>query len=402
MGPGARHDMLDDHWGFWNWQKLVGLGQPGVLLFNRLQLAIEWRDKNEELHQAYSLNQTSHIDEWKKMVEEFDKDRMKPNPYELPESDITLQQVRRELAEEELQAFPSTLAPKKAAELLSKGPSSFIILALEVEEQQRQLQQDVALKSKGSRMKQTSEIVDKCLRLHKLLARFKLQQSHFMPIMQQLLACSSSNLADIELCLRNAQCSESLDNIRNLLLIKSRLLTYKEGQVRHQEQLQQMSQLLGQNEYKICLHVARYQTAWAAYERLQNGIVPWRKLNESDIRCMGDPEDRAVKNPRKKLGKKSHATGKVQAQQEVAQSSDDEGNMGDNSHRDLSKKQWDQKRDRMVKKTGEGFQEISWIWQAADQKGYASDEALYNEWAKSYARLRCWQEEVMLVEEEMR
>lgn len=26
MGPGARHDTLDDHWGAWNWRKLVNLG----------------------------------------------------------------------------------------------------------------------------------------------------------------------------------------------------------------------------------------------------------------------------------------------------------------------------------------------------------------------------------------
>jgi hypothetical protein len=24
-GPGARHDMLDDHWSFWNWLKTIGL-----------------------------------------------------------------------------------------------------------------------------------------------------------------------------------------------------------------------------------------------------------------------------------------------------------------------------------------------------------------------------------------
>lgn len=26
MGPGGRHDTLDDHWGAWNWRKVVGLG----------------------------------------------------------------------------------------------------------------------------------------------------------------------------------------------------------------------------------------------------------------------------------------------------------------------------------------------------------------------------------------
>ncbi len=27
MGPGNRHETLDDHWGSWNWQKLVKLGK---------------------------------------------------------------------------------------------------------------------------------------------------------------------------------------------------------------------------------------------------------------------------------------------------------------------------------------------------------------------------------------
>lgn len=30
MGPGGRHDTLDDHWGAWNWRKIVGLGTCGV------------------------------------------------------------------------------------------------------------------------------------------------------------------------------------------------------------------------------------------------------------------------------------------------------------------------------------------------------------------------------------
>lgn len=32
MGPGGRHNTLDDHWGAWNWRKVVGLGMCGVLL----------------------------------------------------------------------------------------------------------------------------------------------------------------------------------------------------------------------------------------------------------------------------------------------------------------------------------------------------------------------------------
>lgn len=31
MGPGSRHDTLDDHFGDWNWKKLTGLGQSVVV-----------------------------------------------------------------------------------------------------------------------------------------------------------------------------------------------------------------------------------------------------------------------------------------------------------------------------------------------------------------------------------
>ena len=37
MGPGSRHDTLDDHLGHWNWNKLIGLGN---LLSKRLAMAI--------------------------------------------------------------------------------------------------------------------------------------------------------------------------------------------------------------------------------------------------------------------------------------------------------------------------------------------------------------------------
>lgn len=32
MGPGGRHDTLDDHWGAWNWRKLVVLGMSLLIL----------------------------------------------------------------------------------------------------------------------------------------------------------------------------------------------------------------------------------------------------------------------------------------------------------------------------------------------------------------------------------
>ncbi|KAK7017001.1 hypothetical protein VNI00_018764 [Paramarasmius palmivorus] len=328
--------------------------------------------------------------------------------------------MRRELAEEELKSFSEGQSLDQAAEQFAKSALAFIILALEIEERQRQLKQDVDLRNRGSRAKQTSDIVDKRLRLRKLLARFEVQQIHFMPIVaslraevaanasgpievenlplylpsslsqQQRAACLTPTLASIEFRLRNAQCSESLDELRNQLLIKSRLITYKE---------------------------ARYQAAWDAYGKLHDGTVPWQKLRPSDIRCMGDA-DQVSGNSRKRLGKTSRTTGMVRAQEimhgvspsgeeEDRDSNEDEDqDAGGEVSLQTLERQRRKKRDELIQKTGEGFRKIPWIWQAADGKGYASDESLYNglrvEWAKSYARLRRWQEEVLLLREEMR
>lgn len=28
MAPGVRHEALNDHWGAWNWRKIIGFGEP--------------------------------------------------------------------------------------------------------------------------------------------------------------------------------------------------------------------------------------------------------------------------------------------------------------------------------------------------------------------------------------
>uniref|UniRef100_A0A0W0EXW1 Uncharacterized protein n=1 Tax=Moniliophthora roreri TaxID=221103 RepID=A0A0W0EXW1_MONRR len=127
---------------------------------------------------------------------------------------------------------------------------------------------------------------------------------------------------------------------------------------------------------------------------------------------MEDPEDKAVGVPRKKLGRRSRVTGQLQAEELIGgavQESDEEWDSSNGEDieeaPENAESQWKHKQDELVKKTGEGFRGTLWIWWAVDGGGFALDESLYNklcvEWAKSYARLRQWKEEVMLVEEEM-
>lgn len=83
MGPGSRLDTLDDHWSHWNWQKLVGLG---ALLKKRLLTAIPERNFQAESLATFTAHQAEHVPEWTAMVEAFDLDNTKPNPYELPKT----------------------------------------------------------------------------------------------------------------------------------------------------------------------------------------------------------------------------------------------------------------------------------------------------------------------------
>lgn len=34
MGPGMRHETLNDHWGAWNWQKMIGFGKSVSILIS--------------------------------------------------------------------------------------------------------------------------------------------------------------------------------------------------------------------------------------------------------------------------------------------------------------------------------------------------------------------------------
>ena len=93
MGPGHRHDTLDDHWGYWNWLKLIRLGKSfvntstsldiltGPLLKRHLGNAIAELAKQEEAFNSFSLNQAEQVPEWKAAVEQFENDPKANSPF---------------------------------------------------------------------------------------------------------------------------------------------------------------------------------------------------------------------------------------------------------------------------------------------------------------------------------
>jgi hypothetical protein len=101
-------------------------------------------------------------------------------------------------------------------------------------------------------------------------------------------------LEHIEALMRDAQCQVSLVCLQNQLHIKSCLLTYKKNHAWHQGANTRSRTIVARNESKIRLHSEKYQAAWEALQKLNNGddsMVGWRVLRKDDIRCIEDKED---------------------------------------------------------------------------------------------------------------
>lgn len=98
MGSGSRTDTIDDHARAWNWRKITTLGAVGLIKANRiltiltgaslrtqLAKAIVMEKKHREALEKFTATFPSDVvAKWDKMVDDWDADMSKPNPYEEP------------------------------------------------------------------------------------------------------------------------------------------------------------------------------------------------------------------------------------------------------------------------------------------------------------------------------
>ncbi|KAK7033875.1 CxC2 domain-containing protein [Favolaschia claudopus] len=410
-GPGAREDNLNCHWGFWNWEKLLGLGE-------RLRTRLD-RARNEHATQLegftqFSTQQEERVPEWRQMVVEFEADESKPNPYAMTEksTSLTEAQVLLRFEKEEEERVRDGVPCVHAV-----SPSSFIAAGLDVEDEQPRVRVQVELKKAGTTAQEIDlaairrKLTRSIQRLRKLQASYTpaallaLDQRQNVPDDEQpentpLFLPSAltdaqraveplASLAIIESSLRDAQCSSALVGIRTQLHVKSRLLTYKEVHARHQGANTRSRALVTRNETKIRLHSEKYQMAWEAMRRLEGGDaakVGWRVLRKEDIRCMEDAEElqRNAAVEAGRTARRNRREDELRAEGELPPMTASE---------------------RAGRLRGsENVREVSWIWTSASMAGsnLELEEALRIEWVKAWARTRRWEEEIRLVEEEVR
>ncbi|KAG1817907.1 hypothetical protein EV424DRAFT_1472791 [Suillus variegatus] len=99
MGPGARRDTLDDHFGDWNWKKITILGRQ--MLRKIKQASSRAKVHREELHELERIIPAPSLSAWRSEIIAWEEDHTKPNPFESRIKAITQAAIRRQLAEKD-------------------------------------------------------------------------------------------------------------------------------------------------------------------------------------------------------------------------------------------------------------------------------------------------------------
>ncbi|KDR83151.1 hypothetical protein GALMADRAFT_134646 [Galerina marginata CBS 339.88] len=427
QGPGSRQDVLDDHFNFWNWEKYVGFGRT---LARKFKAAVALRNIQAEGHRGLTEALDSDlVAKWDKMCVEWESEgfkKTKKNPYQTDGLELTEAQAKKELAEEE----GRRLAAGGVA-LHATGPSAFLVMGLDIEDTQRRVRRlakdqfNLTLTEKGTLADQRNQLTVRIRAWERLQAIYMpgLLQYRTDLIARVPTAADVSEypedaelwlpskvsveyragvciagLPDAEERLRTAQCYDALENVRHILKIKSRMVHFKNKNVRGQRDGTRSRSVIDGVHERARAAAAKYRAARSAKMKL-SGPGDWelvlQDLLDTDLRSYQDPSRLRVRQPRK---------GTLEDDQMEVVEDDvpdaEQEHLPDEPDTAL----YNEPRTRRDG-TGETRRTLSWIWVTQSRTPDAADETddiLRSEWAKSRARALRAKEEVLLIKEEMR
>ena len=203
---------------------------------------------------------------------------------------------------------------------------------------------------------------------------------------------SSARLIDVEEKLRTAQRSDALENLCHILRVKSRMVLFKNKNIRGQRDGMRSQSVIDQVHARAHAAATKYHFARLAKLSL-SGPGAWEStlhvLLDSDVHAYSDPEKMRVSVGRR--GTLEHEP------EEVEELGASNALVLELDLRPEIRSQRDG--------TGDTHRTLLWIWRV---EGFAvsgedvEDDILHSEWAKSRARANRAEEEVLLVREEMR
>ncbi|KAK0488128.1 hypothetical protein EDD18DRAFT_1110504 [Armillaria luteobubalina] len=177
MGPGHRREKLDQHFGDYNWQKNIAQGNS---MLQKLKDAIPKASEHEDRFKRFmkSLPQQD-VAKWTEIVEAWEADRTKLNPFTWTVANKTEAAMRLQFAQEDTQ---DELAGLDSDEFHTTSPKDMISQGIQLEGSQRriaQLNKDLGLHSTDL---QRAQVLEKSNHLrHHIESWFIVEEVH-MPM----------------------------------------------------------------------------------------------------------------------------------------------------------------------------------------------------------------------------
>ncbi|KAF9522825.1 hypothetical protein CPB83DRAFT_887328 [Crepidotus variabilis] len=392
QGPGSHQDVLDDHFGFWNWEKYAGTE----------------RNRQTEAHRGFTESlSTKIVKEWEESCRKWDSDTVPKtveNPYKIEGFHLTETQLRDELKTEE-----NLKSKAKGFKLNSTSPSAFIAVGLDLEISQRRVASIAKEQGNIPANIRTSELKDQRSILRKKILQWEPLRSVYMPGLMQYLAerpdqavswDADPNPEDVNLYLPSQIHLEARPH--------ARMVYFKNKNVRGQRGGTQSRDIIDGIHKKALIQVMKYRISRSAKLSLctehtwEKALLP---LLDRDVRSYADPERKPKQRWRRGIWEDGQQP-KISVEEEDEDDNEDdqtEDILGEDPVPSQSKRKKPRKEG-----TGRTKQTVSWIWInttiAIDESDAVQKESdiLRSEWARSRARVCRSREEVMFLVEEMR
>ncbi|KAI9070213.1 hypothetical protein FKP32DRAFT_1558354 [Trametes sanguinea] len=382
MGPGQRQGVLEDHWGYANWRKRADM--PWTLR-DRLRAALAAHAEHAALFAVLTSSLLPvNIATWTAQIEAWEADPWgQEDPYVTVSDGLTEAETVQELTLEEQK---SSATPGYVA-LHDVSPLGFITMGLQLEDQKISLKAD----AKNATPSKLLGLHERRNALRRKVQKLRELQAIYMPCAIALLledpaaqtdieliedvriglpseinaahrsAVCTPRLQDMEVRLRESQCRDALQDIRNQLHIINHLYRYKQLNVRHQGPNTRVRADLASQDGRKNRAVEKYRRARRALFAL-SGPGAWegqfRVLEDKDVRGLEDDDPEAIAKRKRKRGEDP-----VPA---------------------------------------EGHRTVSWIWNSSDANSSGSlADSLRVEWLKARARAMRWEEETKILPQEM-
>ncbi|KAJ7162526.1 hypothetical protein C8R43DRAFT_1086432 [Mycena crocata] len=352
MNEGAREDAIEDLIDYLNHERNVSQ-----------VLAMEERDRQVSgfTEVDAGLSEQTRA-KWQKKITTWLADRSKPNPYEGKggggsEAEIRLRLTKDEAAE----------AAAGGVQLSGSSLTAFVTSGLHLEEQQRRI--SVYMAAAVRELEAEEDARD--LELPAPQAEdIKLYLPSELKGPDRERGCRAG-LAEMEAKLRQGQCDDAIDYVRNRLHAKRHLLLYRGPNVAGQKAGLRSNTLVERVGERVQVGAQKYRRAREALIALRGAEAcgDYKVLSDDDIRL--DEEQEIDAQARHRLG-----------------------NIGSSS--------------RSAKRQGPALsskeKRVSWLWTAGGGPGESDQmhDSIRVEWSKAKARKDRWVEEVKLLREEMK